>query len=84
MWFQRSRAKWLVDRERNTKYYHLKTVNRRRNNKNFMIKDDSRKWIEDRDQIKSLVNEFYKKLFSLGGNCNSWKQTNLSFPRIML
>jgi hypothetical protein len=30
MWCQRSRAKWLSDGVRNTKYYHIKTVVRRR------------------------------------------------------
>ncbi|GAU13502.1 hypothetical protein TSUD_127990 [Trifolium subterraneum] len=28
MWFQRSRAKWLIDGDRNTRYYHIKTRNR--------------------------------------------------------
>lgn len=41
MWFQRSRVMWLADGDQNTKYYHLKTVNRRRKNKIITIKDDS-------------------------------------------
>ncbi|XP_058775146.1 uncharacterized protein LOC131649401 [Vicia villosa] len=35
-WFQRSRSKWLADEDRNTKYYHMKTVTRRRRNKEWM------------------------------------------------
>lgn len=41
MWFQRSRMKWLVDDDQNTKYYHLKTINKRkRRNKISMLKND--------------------------------------------
>jgi hypothetical protein len=39
MWFQRSRAKWLMDGDRNTRYYHLKTINRRRYNNVFIFFD---------------------------------------------
>ncbi|XP_058726567.1 uncharacterized protein LOC131597925 [Vicia villosa] len=82
MWFQRSRAKWLVDGDRNTRYYHLKTVNRRRHNKILILKDDSGRWIEDGAEIQKHVNEYYKKLFSLGERWGSWKQTQISLPDI--
>ncbi|CAJ2673329.1 unnamed protein product [Trifolium pratense] len=52
MWFQRSRAKWLKDGDRNTRYYHIKTINRRRMNNITMLKDDSGQWIEDVDQLR--------------------------------
>lgn len=41
MWHQRSRAKWLSDGDRNTRYYHLKTVNRRRRNNIKALRDSS-------------------------------------------
>jgi endonuclease/exonuclease/phosphatase family metal-dependent hydrolase len=41
MWHQRSRARWLYDGDRNTKYYHLKAVNRKRKNKIIEIMMDS-------------------------------------------
>ncbi|CAK8565399.1 unnamed protein product [Lathyrus sativus] len=43
LWFQCSRAKWLVKRDRNTKYHHFKVVQRRRQNHILMIKGEARK-----------------------------------------
>lgn len=60
--------KWLTDGGRNTKYYHLKAVVRRRRNKILMLKDNNGIWIEDNDQIKDLVNSFYNDLFTIGSN----------------
>lgn len=40
MWFQRSRTKCLVDGDRNTKYYPLKTINGRRRNRISMLNND--------------------------------------------
>ncbi|XP_058777141.1 uncharacterized protein LOC131651499 [Vicia villosa] len=83
MWFQRSRTMWLVDDDRNTKYYHLKTVNRRRKNKIIMIKDDNGEWIDDSEKIKKHVNEKFQKLFSIGDKWSYWSQTMITFKSIL-
>ncbi|XP_058780637.1 uncharacterized protein LOC131654707 [Vicia villosa] len=44
MWFQRSRSKWLADGDKNIKYYHLKTITRRRRNKTVMLKTSNGDW----------------------------------------
>ncbi|XP_058733915.1 uncharacterized protein LOC131605592 [Vicia villosa] len=41
MWFQRSRSMWLSDGDRNTKYYHMRTIGRRKRNKIMMLKDEN-------------------------------------------
>jgi hypothetical protein len=82
MWYQRSRAKWLVDGDRNTRYYHLKTVNRRRRNNVFMLKDDSGEWVEDVGQVHNLASSFYKKLFSDDQRTRQWHTTSISFPTL--
>ncbi|GAU43826.1 hypothetical protein TSUD_399190 [Trifolium subterraneum] len=81
MWFQRSRAKWLTDGDRDTRYYHIKTISRRRKNNIVMLKDEQGQWVEDIQQLQSLVNDFYKQLFALNNRCN-WSQTSITFPHL--
>jgi hypothetical protein len=52
--FQRSRAKWLADGNRNARYYHLKTVSRRRRNNVIMLRDDQGEWIDDNEQLSNF------------------------------
>lgn len=58
MWIQRSRAKWLIDDEQNTKYYHLKVVHRRRLNKITMMRNGYMIWIEDQEQVCALLKSY--------------------------
>jgi hypothetical protein len=80
MWFQRSRAKWLSDGDRNTRYYHVKTVNRRRQNNVIMLRDDSGSWVDNVDQLQSMVNNFYKQLFTLEHAGSDWVESVISYP----
>ncbi|MCH82315.1 hypothetical protein A2U01_0003117, partial [Trifolium medium] len=82
MWFQRSRAKWLKDGDRNTRYYNLKTINRRRRNNIVMLKNDHGEWIEDNVQLQELVNKYYKQLFKLNTQDIRWQQTMKTFPTL--
>ncbi|GAU24370.1 hypothetical protein TSUD_390790 [Trifolium subterraneum] len=63
LWFQKSRSKWIVDGDRNTKYYHTKTIIRRRKNKILSLRDESGVWVNDPDILKNLVRNFYTELF---------------------
>ncbi|MCH99416.1 hypothetical protein A2U01_0020428, partial [Trifolium medium] len=80
MWFQRSRAKWLKDGDRNTRYYHIKTVSRRRKNNIIMLKNDNGQWIDDVIQLQSLANDFYKKLFSADQISRPWANIGITYP----
>lgn len=75
MWYQSSRARWLACGDQNTRYCHIKTINRRRHNRIIMSKKDRGKWIEDESELKELVNEFNKKLFEIKRAWSSWTQT---------
>jgi exonuclease III len=80
VWFQKSRAQWIKDGDRNTRYYHLKTLNRRRKNKISMLKNEEGIWVEDEGQLKFMVNDFYHKLFEDPSNNNIWHQTLHTYP----
>ncbi|MCH92036.1 RNA-directed DNA polymerase (Reverse transcriptase), partial [Trifolium medium] len=82
MWFQRSRAKWLCDGDRNTRYYHTKTVSRRRKNNVLMLKNEEGQWIDDVDQLQGMVNEFFHKLFASTHDRRDWFVSDISYPEL--
>lgn len=43
---QRSRVKWLKDGDRNTRFFHLSTLARRRGNKIIRLWGENGEWIE--------------------------------------
>ena len=62
-WFQRSRIKWLADRDKNSKFFHQITVQRRRMNKILCIKDENGRWIEEESEIQENLKNFDTCLF---------------------
>ncbi|XP_045791653.1 uncharacterized protein LOC123886374 [Trifolium pratense] len=63
LWFQKSRSQWITDGDRNTKYYHSKTIVRRRRNKIISLRNEDRTWVDDPERLKDLVRKFFINLF---------------------
>ncbi|XP_058727202.1 uncharacterized protein LOC131598638 [Vicia villosa] len=85
MWFQRGRTNWLADGDRNTRYYHMKIITRRKGNKILMLKDDEGNWVEDHDALEQLVTNYFKTMFDSTNLCcqwSQWSQTEISYPKI--
>ncbi|KAL6134809.1 hypothetical protein ACLB2K_067037 [Fragaria x ananassa] len=61
-WKQKSRDKWLRDGDRNTKFFHLTTIIRRRNKIDGLF-DKNGVWTEDVCDMRKIVVEFFKDLF---------------------
>lgn len=80
-WFQCSRARWVIDGNRNTCYYHIKATQRRRNNRIVMIKKDEGDWVEDEYQIGNLFKNFYHKLFTKDTLTGEWNDTKHFYPK---
>lgn len=60
-WYQQSRVQWLKDGDKNTKFFHLSTIIRRRENKIERLKVYN--WVHDHDTVKSHIVEHFKILF---------------------
>lgn len=62
-WKQKSRLQWLLDGDRNTKFFHLTTVMGRRRNKIERLKNSVGVFVEEAKGIKALaVRLFYGAL----------------------
>lgn len=63
LWYHRAKVNWIVDGDRNTKFYHTRVVQQRRGKIINMLKDNDNNWIEDGEEIKSMF-QFHLKIFS--------------------
>lgn len=63
-WWRKSRINWLKEGDRNIKYFHATTAERRKRNRVEMIKTDGGiEYREDRENVGKIVN-YFEKLFT--------------------
>lgn len=62
-WAQHSRAKWIREGDRNTRYFHVMASIRRRKNNIEYLKEGEH-MIEDPTEIKMAATNFFKNLFT--------------------
>ncbi|OMO89798.1 hypothetical protein COLO4_19592 [Corchorus olitorius] len=64
-WARKSRVQWISHGEKNTSFFHLSTISRRRRNKVLTLKDDiSGEWVTDSVQLKTMVITFFQNLYT--------------------
>ena len=63
-WKQRSRAVWLKEGDRNTKYFHAKALARRKKNKIHGIEDENGDWNKDVEEVERLFGEYFTNIFT--------------------
>ena len=63
-WFQKSRMAAIKDGDRNTRYFHLSTVIRRKYNRIESLQDGTGTWITESGDIKQLVLDYFSSLFT--------------------
>lgn len=63
IWRQKSRERWLKLSDKNSKFFHLSTIIRRRNNNVDAIKKEDGSWIYEPNQIRRLFRDYFIDLF---------------------
>ena len=67
-WKQKSRELWTKEGDRNTRFFHLSTLLRRRRNRINEIKLEDGSWINTKEEIQNYFNENFKSLYQ--SKCN--------------
>ncbi|KAL8171072.1 LOW QUALITY PROTEIN: hypothetical protein V2J09_022876 [Rumex salicifolius] len=62
---QKSRKCWLWDGDRNTSFFHLSTIIRRKRTQVKALKDDGDTWVYDPVALERLVVDFCRELYSI-------------------
>ncbi|PNX64854.1 hypothetical protein L195_g054234, partial [Trifolium pratense] len=70
MWRQRSRAVWLKDGDRNTKFFHNKASQRSKVNNIKKIKDEDGVWWRGEEQVEKVFINYFEELFSSSNPSN--------------
>ena len=65
LWLQKPREKWCVHGDRNTKFFHMSTIIRRKRNRVEMLKKDETQWVSDAKELEKLAVDYFRKLYSL-------------------
>ena len=64
MWQQRSRVQWLQSGDKNTKFFHGVSTQRKRRNFIKGLKDENGTWQENEEVVSGMLIEFYANLFT--------------------
>ncbi|KAL4328991.1 hypothetical protein AHAS_Ahas13G0255400 [Arachis hypogaea] len=62
-WYQKSREHWVKFGDRNTKFFHMQTIMRRKRNKVQGLFLEDGRWSTDPQELEECAIEFYRDLF---------------------
>jgi len=69
-WGLRSRIKWLKWGDRNTKFFHATTIQRRNRNRITMLMNAEGDWVRDNETLKHMTVDFFQNLYTSVGPRN--------------
>lgn len=64
LWYQKARVSWIQDGDRNTSFFHLRTIVRRWKNRITSLKNNEDKWVHDPQEVKNLLVGYFVELFT--------------------
>lgn len=78
---QKSRVKWVIKGERNTRFFHTSMVPRRRKSRIYQLKNTQGHWCIDEEESKKMALQFYKNLYTKDTSTVPDQHT-WSFPKL--
>ncbi|GMI83210.1 hypothetical protein HRI_001990300 [Hibiscus trionum] len=66
LWHQKSRVTWLSQGDRNTRFFHGSTIQRRQRNTISALKVDAESWCYEHQDLKTHAMGYFRQLFSAG------------------
>jgi len=64
MWRQKAKNFWLIERDKNTKYFHSRATQRHKMNRILGIYNSHGVWISHQERIAKTFTDFYEGLFT--------------------
>ena len=64
LWVMKSRINWMIQGDRNTSFFHVSTIVRRKHNKIFSIKNTQGDWISEQSAVMDFIQNHFRNLFS--------------------
>ena len=64
MWKQRPRNSWLIEVDKNTKYFHCRANQRNRQNLILGLEDDAGSWVENETEMSYVVERYLQDIFT--------------------
>ena len=70
MWQQRSQIQWLSAGDKNTRFFHMRSSQRKKKNKITLLKKPCGQVMSDEHEMRTLTANFYKQLYTSEGTEN--------------
>ncbi|KAL0011105.1 hypothetical protein SO802_006213 [Lithocarpus litseifolius] len=64
LWALKSRVNWMIQGDRNTSFYHVSTLVRRKRNQIVAIKDATGEWLSEEDEVKEFIRNGFNEVYT--------------------
>lgn len=82
VWKQRAHVKWLHSGDKNTAFFHAFASERKRRNTIRRLKRDDGSWVDNTDQLKEHISNYFFSLFSSAAGHNNEEILRAVQPRV--
>ena len=78
LWALKSRVNWMIQGDRNTNFYHVSTLVRRKRNQILAIKDAMGEWVHEESAVKEIVRSRFNSIYTSSFVSSSWAAPDIS------